>query len=116
MNRNLRLIVCGGRDYADRDHVFATLDHIHAQRNIALIIEGGATGADRLAREWAQDRGVPFRTEPANWTQFGRAAGPLRNARMLALEPDGVVAFPGGRGTENMVRQAEEDGVPVMRG
>jgi hypothetical protein len=92
---NLRLIVCGGRNYADRDHVFAVLDDIHAKRIIALIIEGDATGADRLAREWAQERGVPYRTEKPNWIQLGRRAGPDRNAMMLALDPDGVVAFQG---------------------
>lgn len=115
MNRNLRLIVCGGRDFDNRELVFSTLDHIHAQRNIVLIIEGGAAGADRLAREWAQSRGVPYQTEEANWVELGRAAGPKRNAKMLTLEPDGVVAFPGGRGTDNMISQAEENGVPVMR-
>ena len=40
MNRDLRVIVCGGRNYADRDHVFRVLDDIHAKRSIALIIEG----------------------------------------------------------------------------
>ena|SRR5688572_5874152 len=115
MTRNLRLIVCGGRDYADRAHVFAVLDDIHAKRTIALIIEGNATGADRLAREWAESRGVPCRTEKTNWIQLGRRAGPDRNAMMLSLDPDGVVAFPGGRGTADMVRQAEELGYLVMR-
>ena len=115
MTRNLRLIVCGGRDYTDRDHVFAVLDDIHAKRTISLIIEGDALGADRLARGWAQSRRVPYRTEKPNWLQLGRAAGPDRNAMMLSLNPDGVVAFPGGRGTADMIRQAEEMGYPVMR-
>jgi hypothetical protein len=115
VTRNLRLIVCGGRNYADREHVFAVLDDIHAKRTIALIIEGDAAGADRLAREWAQERGVPFQTEKPDWIQLGRRGGPARNERMLSLDPDGVVAFPGGRGTADMIRQAEELGYPVMR-
>jgi hypothetical protein len=115
VKRDLRLIVCGGRTYSDRDHVFAVLDDIHAKRTIALIIEGDAPGVDRLAREWAQSRRVAFQTEKPDWIQLGRSAGPRRNKMMLSLNPDGVVAFPGGRGTADMIRQAEELGYPVMR-
>lgn len=44
----------------------------------------------------------------------GKAAGPIRNQRMLDEgKPDLVVAFPGGRGTADMVRRAKAAGVPV---
>lgn len=50
----------------------------------------------------------------ANWEAFGAAAGPVRNRWMLDLEPDLVIAFPGGKGTKNMIEQAKKRGVPVM--
>jgi hypothetical protein len=108
----LRLLVCGGRGYADRDAVFAVLDRVHAERGIRGIIEGGGTGADTLAREWAKERGVRCVTVPADWT-FGRRAGPMRNAVMVAMKPDGVVAFPGGRGTADCCAQARAAGITV---
>lgn len=44
----------------------------------------------------------------------GKAAGPIRNQRMLDDgKPDRVLAFPGGRGTANMVKLAKAAGVPV---
>lgn len=44
------------------------------------------------------------------------AAGPIRNQHMLDIgKPDVVLAFPGGRGTEDMIRRAEKAGVPVKR-
>lgn len=110
----IKLLVCGGRDYSDRNKAFSKLDYIHCQRNISVIIEGGAQGADSLARAWARSRGVICATVNAVWDKRGRGAGPQRNAAMLSLNPDGVLAFPGGRGTANMVQQAKDAGVKVV--
>jgi hypothetical protein len=110
----MRLLVCGGRDYWDIDRVFAALNKAHSQNRITAIIEGGAVGADHLARRWAESNGVELLTFQADWAAHGRAAGPLRNQRMLDEgRPDGVVAFPGGRGTADMVRRAEAAGIRV---
>ena len=73
-----------------------------------VVIHGGARGADDLARQWGEIsvgiEGVEFR---ADWTAHGKAAGMIRNQRMLDEgRPDLVVAFPGGRGTADMVRRA----------
>ena len=109
------VLVCGGRDYEDIDRVYAVLDGIHAKAPIASIIHGGAKGADKLAGSWAFFRDlVPERIYRANWADLGKAAGPLRNQQMLDKEAvDLVIAFPGGRGTADMVRRARKAGVPV---
>lgn len=57
---------------------------------------------------------VPYAIVPANWDVFDRRAGPVRNSWMLDLKPDLVIAFPGGRGTQNMVEQAKKRGIKVM--
>lgn len=112
----MRILVCGGRDYNDAEAVNAALDAVHRKRGITCIIEGGATGADTLARQWAVATGIDIRTFYANWKLYGKAAGPLRNSQMLDEgRPDGVVAFPGGRGTDDMVRQAQAAGLTVWR-
>jgi hypothetical protein len=50
---------------------------------------------------------VPVIEFPANWKVYGRAAGPIRNMKMLLEgKPDLVVAFPGGIGTADMVKKA----------
>jgi hypothetical protein len=106
----MRVIVCGGRDYNDPDHVFRVLTGIGPTE----VIEGGASGADAFAKAWALQRGVQIRTVFADWQKHGRAAGPIRNGEMLKLNPDAVVAFPGGRGTADMVRQAKAAGIKVI--
>lgn len=110
-----RVIVCGGRDFRDADAVSGVLDAVLAKHPDLVVVQGGADGADRLAFDWAKAHGVPVSTFPANWEQLGRRAGPVRNATMLRVGAAGVVAFPGGRGTADMVRQAEAAGVPVWK-
>lgn len=119
----LTVLVCGGRSYGARGlngwqqerHLKKTLDELHAREPIGLVVHGGADGADSLAGEWAAERGVELVIYPANWAGHGAGAGPRRNRRMLAhAKPDLVIAFPGGKGTADMVRVARDAGVRVM--
>jgi hypothetical protein len=111
-----RALVCGGRDYTDRAALFRSLDELHAQRHFTLIIHGDATGADRLAGQWARLTGVPEDANPPKGVRFGTAAVfSARNTRMLLKNPDVVIAFPGGPGTRNMIVQAELSGIEVVR-
>ena len=110
-----RVLVCGGRDYDDRDQLYAALDRLHAEHRFSLVIAGGAEGADTLARDWAKARDVPVKVYMANWGRLGPKAGPIRNQRMLDKgKPDLVIAFPGGRGTADMVGKARQAGVEVL--
>jgi hypothetical protein len=106
-----RVIVCGGRDY---DHILELVQALDSLKP-TFIIEGGARGADRMGRDWAKARGVPFQTIEAQWNALGKRAGALRNGQMLLLRPDRVIAFRGGSGTQNMVHQARQAGVGVIR-
>lgn len=114
-NRPLRVLVCGGRNFNDPLTLGSWLGGIVNSHGIAMILEGGARGADRMAREFAKWKGIPVETYVAEWDVYGRAAGPLRNREMLDNgKPDLVVAFKGGRGTANMVLQARQRGIPVF--
>jgi hypothetical protein len=106
-------LVCGGRDYDDKGLVFRTLDSLVP----LVVIQGGAQGADKLARLWAKKTATHCASVnvPALWDDYGTAAGPYRNEAMLRLNPDCVVAFPGGKGTANMITQARKAGIPVLR-
>ena len=111
----MRVLICGGRDFTDRAELYAELDRLHAEYVFGTVIVGGVHGADALAIEWAQARGIATQAFTADRGAFGRKFGPLRNARMLAEgRPDLVVAFPGGRETANLVKQAKSAGVWVL--
>lgn len=112
----LRVIVCGGRNYDDYAKVREALGFLHAFRPIRHVYHGGASGADQFAGWWARENGVHVTAIPAEWDKHGRAAGPRRNAEILMIaNPDVVVAFPGGRGTADMVTRAIEHGADVWR-
>jgi len=109
----MRVLVCGGREFFDRELLHKILVDFIDEKDFN-IISGGATGADTLAVKWAQAHNVPFKVFPADWKSDGRAAGPIRNKRMLEEgSPDIVIAFPGGKGTQNMIRQARNARVKV---
>ncbi|HZF98269.1 MAG TPA: DUF2493 domain-containing protein [Pseudoxanthomonas sp.] len=107
----MRILVCGGRDYSDYEWVEACLNRI---AEVEILIQGGAKGADALSKRWAISKGIHYAEVPAFW-ESGRGAGPARNYAMLLLEPKGVVAFPGGKGTAHMVRIAEKAGIKVWQ-
>ncbi|RTM07422.1 MAG: DUF2493 domain-containing protein [Hyphomicrobiales bacterium] len=113
----MRVLVCGGRDYTDERRVFSALQALQEQYGpFTHVIEGGASGADRLGFRWAHSNGISTLTFRANWKAHGRAAGPIRNQKMLDDgKPGLVVAFPGGKGTEDMVSRAGNAGVRVVR-
>ena len=107
----VRIVVTGGRGFSDRELLAKTLDNY----SIAELAQGGASGADRLAKEWAKANNTPVVTFEADWKQFGYAAGPMRNLQMLKdFAPDLVVAFPGGSGTADCVRKARQLGFLVV--
>lgn len=117
----MRILVCGGRHYDDSQHVFAMLTQVHNEGGpVTCVIHGAATGADTEAESWAKNMkavgwSMTIERFPADWTKDGIFAGHRRNKRMLDEgKPDLVVAFPGGRGTINMVTQALNRGVRVV--
>ncbi len=119
----MRVLVCGSRDYADTMHVFDTLDNLNRTRGpITCVIHGAGTGADTASMEWAQMEAEhnPYRKivhHPfvADWHTYGRAAGPMRNQRMIDEgHPDLIVAFPGGAGTRDMVARAKAARLEVI--
>lgn len=107
----MKVLVCGGRDYFDYGRIQAALESRTSP--IDMVIHGDASGADQLAGRWARLNGILEVRVPANWEHYGRRAGAIRNIGMLKLEPDLVIAFPGGRGTAHMINVARRAGIPV---
>lgn len=110
----MKVIICGGRDYSDYATLSVYLDSCHKWWKFKLVITGGARGADTLAHTWATRRQIPTKVMPADWDTYGRQAGPIRNSEMLWENPDLVIAFKGGAGTEHMIKISRQANVPVF--
>jgi hypothetical protein len=108
----MKVIVSGGRDYNDADSIFEVLRQLEP----TLIIHGGCSGADALAASYAVRLGIECRSYCADWSTHGRAAGPIRNRKMLEENQDAIlVVFPGGAGTANCAKTADSLGMTIIR-
>jgi hypothetical protein len=131
----MKIVVCGGRNYGEardaegeltrsamreRNRLVDVLDRwrwyfVPKGKALELGCGGCPTGADMLARRWARDSGVSLTVYEADWKQFGKAAGPLRNQQMLSdFQPNFLLAFPGSNGTYNCIRAAKLRSIPVI--
>lgn len=107
-----RIIVCGGRDFTDKKKFSKYLDIILSRYENIEIVSGGAKGADSFSEEYAHEHGISITIFKANWSKYGKAAGPIRNKEMLKYalkEKPVIIAFWDGksRGTKNMLKQAK---------
>lgn len=88
----MRVLICGDRNWTDKELIRGVLKELKPKPSI--VICGGARGADTLAKEVALELGFRVQEFPANWEQYGKAAGPIRNKQMLQEgQPTLVIAF-----------------------
>jgi hypothetical protein len=112
-----RAIVCGAREFADRDFVFAALDLIHEEMPIGILVQSGGPGVDQFAMEWAQDRRVQseeYASSSAPMTLEEAAEG-SRYDEMVAAGADFCLAFPGDHHSAGLLRRAAEAGIPILK-
>lgn len=103
------IIICGDRHWEDEKTIFLYIGTLPPDTR---VITGGAKGADTIAENTRVWHGLDGKVYPANWTMFGKAAGPIRNRRMMEDEnPYLVVGFHNNisrsKGTRNMLLLAK---------
>lgn len=113
LNDKLKIVIAGPRDFYDYDLVASSLVNILPKdRSKIQIVEGGATGVDRIARDFAIANKIEYKEFQADWS-LGRKAGPIRNEQM-ARYADMLIAFDAHtRGTASMIRYATKEGLKV---
>jgi hypothetical protein len=101
----MRVLTTGGRDFVDEKFTNLVLSKFMENHNWrpVIFVNGAANGSDRLVKAWAATRGLHTAQVPALWDYYQNSAGMIRNRVMLELDPDYLIAFPGGRGTNAMV-------------
>lgn len=120
-----RIIVAGSRNFTDADFIFGKLDEIiggirqdGSGNGSTVIVSGCCRGVDAIGESYARAHGYGLARFPANWTKFGRGAGPIRNEEMasFASEADGhLIAFWDGKsaGTRSMIALASDHGLSI---
>lgn len=114
----MRVLVTGGRDFSNPGLLITALEQETDGAERVTIMTGACpTGADYYAGQWAHRNKdiVTLEEYPADWSSHGKAAGPIRNQKMVDKMPDICVAFPtGGRGTAHCIGAARKAGIPVV--
>jgi hypothetical protein len=135
----MRVLITGSRDFPDRSIVTRILNGcldafsdsgvivIHGACNTELDTRNNRTlgiGADAYAHAWCElqisgmenVKELPF---PADWKQYGRNAGRIRNQQMIDKgKPDicyGFMNKDGSSGTTNMLNLAASAGIATYR-
>lgn len=117
--KTVTILICGDRNYIDVETITSVLTMCQQKYGSITIIHGGCSGADTISGAYATCNKLPCKSFPAQWKQYGRGAGPIRNKQMIEEgNPSLVIAFhpdiKSSKGTKDMVSQAMKKNIPVM--
>lgn len=101
-----KLLVCGSRTINNSEWIFSEIEKYISESNLQYsdihIIEGEASGVDKISKQFAQSKNIPVIEMKADWKAYGRAAGPIRNEQMVRLCDQCLILWDGkSRGTKN---------------
>lgn len=121
MKRDIRVIIAGSRNFCDYKLLKEKCDYFLSNKlkdpclNV-IIVSGHARGADSLGEKYAAERNLGCEIYPANWDQFGKRAGYIRNT-VMANAGDFLIAFMDAysenKGTRNMIDIATSKNLPI---
>ena len=107
----MRIVIAGCREYTDFEEasVFILSCLVRLGIETAVVLSGKCRGADKLGERFATERGWRILEFPADWAKYGRAAGPVRNRKMVDAS-DAVICFWDGksRGTASLIQYAKK--------
>lgn len=118
MSSQIRLIIAGGRG-ATREDVLEAIKDCHTRGvfdpfEASEVVCGEARGADRLGKEWAIENKIPVISFPAEWEEYGKRAGHVRNAQMGNYATHLLAVWDGeSKGTKHMIEYAKKKGLTV---
>jgi len=112
--RMFKVIIAGGRDFKDYNHLCEICDHMLQNKDDIEVVSGTAMGADQLGEKYSKERGYSLKEFPADWEEFGKAAGHIRN-RQMGDYADALIAFWDGKskGTKGMIEYARTKDLQV---
>lgn len=115
----MKILITGSRTWTDKVTVAQAIREawLVAGRPYGVtVIHGGARGADYIAGVYAKRLGFTVEVHEADWENFGRSAGHIRNQEMVSKGADICLAFikDESRGATMCAKLAEKAGIPTI--
>lgn len=112
----MKTIIAGSRDFNDYRLLLKQVDYYRLHKNdITEVVSGCAKGADELGERYANENGIPIKAFPADWNQYKKSAGPIRNREMAQYAEVLIAVWDGkSRGTKNMIDEMNKLKKPVF--
>lgn len=114
----MRYIIAGGRDFNNYNVLCAVMNTIKkygpsVNKPITEIVTGDARGADTLGAQWATAHDIHVKHFPANWDEYGKSAGFIRNAEMADYADVAICFWDGkSKGTAHMIKTMKKKKKP----
>lgn len=113
------IIVCvaGSRSYNDYAEftywLDSYVDHI-GSANICFVSGAASNGADAMIIHWCKENNYTCFEYPADWDEFGKSAGMIRNAEMRSVITHLLAFWDGAsKGTEEMINESMKMDIEV---
>lgn len=109
----MKVIIAGSRDITCTETVATAI--AESGFEITEVVSGGARGVDLVGEQIARDFKIKIKRFPADWYNFGKIAGIMRN-RQMSKYAQGLIAVWDGKspGTKNMIDEAKKQGIAVF--
>jgi len=108
----MKVVVAGSRAISELYYVQFAIKS--ANIYISELVSGGANGIDKLGEQWARDNNINIKLFPADWDQYGKSAGPMRNAEMADYCDAAIIIWDGkSKGTFNMIENIKKRKKPL---
>lgn len=112
-----RIVIAGSRKYNNyaeaKEYIDMCISGLNKDNTI-VFVSGGCKGADKLGERYAEENGIQIERYCAEWSKYGKGAGPIRNRKMADI-CDIVICFWDGQssGTGSMIECAKKAGKRV---
>jgi hypothetical protein len=108
----MKIAIIGSRNFTNYKLLQEILEQY--QPKITLVVSGAAKGADSLGEKWALENNIQTLIFPADWNQYGKRAGFIRNEDIIK-NCDCCVAFWDGesKGTKHSLSLCKKYNKPV---
>lgn len=114
----MKVIIAGSRNINNQKLIEDAINESGFE--ITQVISGGCRGVDKGGEFWAANNNIPCRIISANWDQFGKSAGFIRNENMSNIAEALIALWEidengnGSKGTRNMINIARNKNLKVF--